>query len=91
MPVPGRLAVGDPGLDRGERIGREAVGQYAPDLLGDDAAAGFKHVQMLEDGRKRHREGTGQLLDRDRPEAQAFDHPRRFASDSAWNTLSSLS
>ena len=65
--------LGDPLLDRAHRRRLETACADAADLLGADQAALLQHVDVLDDGRQRHRERLGELADRGRALAQPGD------------------
>ncbi len=74
MAVPFGAAAGDPAFDGFERQRLEPADARPADLFAAHQAARFEDLQVLQNRRQREGEGFGQLADRHRLAAQAFDH-----------------
>jgi hypothetical protein len=61
--LPSGAALGDPVFGGAQRVGSEAEGADAADLLGVDDAAGLEHLEVLDDSGEGHGQRRGELGD----------------------------
>ena len=71
--LPGGALPGEPVRGQVQPDGLEPAGAGAARFLGADQPTGLEDGQVLQDGGERHVEGPGELADRGRACAEAFD------------------